>query len=113
MLPPSPRRWDVAESLARMSGLRTPTRPGTRETLVAVIAALQSEVIDHPALPMDRAVVADTALSHGCLAVGSEVAAELFQELGRDALDKNVRDALATTIASGLAERGVIRLIGR
>jgi hypothetical protein len=88
-------------------------RPGTRETLVAIVAALQEDVIDHPALPMDRAVVADTALSHGCLAVGPEMRAELFDELGTDALDKRVRNALATTVASRLAERGLIRLIGR
>jgi hypothetical protein len=51
-------------------------------------------------------------LSYGCQAAGPEAVSEALDELGQDALDKNVRAALASTIASALAERGVIQIEG-
>jgi hypothetical protein len=87
-------------------------RAGTQEVLTAIVVALQQHVIDHPEVPMDRAIVASTALSHGCIAAGPDASRALFDELGEDALDSAVRSAIYGTITTALVERRLIRIVG-
>ena len=111
-LPTGAGRTDMAEALARISELKRPTAPASIRVLSEIVYALQHHVIDFPDMPMDRAIVADSALSHGCDAAGPEAVQATFIELGGDALDWYVRGTLHSTLAPELAKRGKIRLVG-
>jgi hypothetical protein len=110
-----PQRSDratVAEALARIAGLASPRAPETWDVFVAIVESVQRNIIDEPEVPMDRAIVASTALTHGCVAAGPDATRVLFDELGDDALDTAVRQAIYTSVTSGLVERNLIRIVG-
>jgi hypothetical protein len=111
-LPIEASRGEVAEALARVSQLPAPMTTESRRVLSEIVHALQHHVIDFPDMPMDRAIIADFALSYGCDAAGREAVQATFVELGGDALDWYVRRALHSTLAPELAKRGTIRLVG-
>ena len=105
-------RTEAAGALARIAGLPEPVGDGARRVLSEIVQAVQHKVIDFPDVPMDRAVVADTAIALGAMAAGEAALQETFVELGGESLDWYVRGALHERVAPALARRGVLRLIG-
>jgi len=111
-LPTPTSRRAAAAALAALAGLPEPARSTSQNVLAEIVIAVQRNVIDEPGPPLDRAMVAHYALSHGGSAAGLDQVRDALDELGSDALDWYVRKALHSTIAPALASRGLIRLVG-
>jgi hypothetical protein len=102
----------AAGALAKLAALAAPREFGTQRVLAEIVVAVQRHVIDHPDMPLDRAIAAETALAMGAQAAGADALRTTFEELGNDALDINVRRALHDQVFSELIRRGAVRLVG-